>query len=135
MKKLKAKEIAKKPYVTIVYEDKTTTGEKIYLAIHPEFVGCMAQGETEELAVKELEAVTIEYINSLIEDHQPIPEPLTKSTDTSAGKVIPKDDEIIANEPKIEDSFDFLKDLESAVQPNTRKVIATLISEEVIQAA
>jgi len=135
MKKLNAKEIAQKPYAILVYEDKTTTGEKIYLAMHPEFTGCMAQGETEESAIKELENVTLEYIESLIEDRQPIPEPLTKSMNTSGGKVITLDERVIVNAPIVEDSNDFLHVLEKVIQPSSRKIVATLIPEEINQAA
>ena len=125
MSGLNAKEIAQKPYTIEIYEDVTTTGEPIYLAIHPELSGCIAQGETMESAIKELESVTVEYIESLIEDEQPIPEPRVYYTETSSGSVDSYDNDDIA----VDEGVEFLHDLDHVVQPNTRKLkaVETLI--------
>jgi len=130
MSKLNAKDLAKKPYTIVVYEDKTTTGEKIYLATHPELSGCMAQGETQDSAIKELESVTIEYIDSLIEDNLPIPEPFIHPTvATNSGEVTITDDSITIEKQGIMDSSDFPKDLEKTIQSSSRQWVATLVAE------
>ena len=53
----------------IVYEDETTDGGRVYLAVHAELYGCMAQGDTRESAIEALEDATAEYLESLVEDH------------------------------------------------------------------
>ena len=113
MSKQKAKKLAQRPYTIEIYGDQTTTGEPVFLASHPELPGCMAQGETMESAIDELGLVTIEYIESLIEDNLPIPEPLIYPTQTSSDVM-----EVLENEY----SKDFLQDLGNVIQPSNIKL-------------
>ena len=49
--------------------------DKIYVASIPELSGCMAHGATKERALKEIEIAKELWIETAIEDGQPIPEP------------------------------------------------------------
>ncbi|MGA2505100.1 MAG: type II toxin-antitoxin system HicB family antitoxin [Anaerolineales bacterium] len=81
----KAIELSKMGYATDLLRDKTTDGEYIFLAVNPELEGCMAQGETPEDAVANLEDVRIDYMEHLLEFNLPIPCPgLTETKDTAA---------------------------------------------------
>ncbi len=109
-----ATELAARPYSIKVMKDETTDGQmEVYLVRHPELEGCMAQGETIEEALAELDTVRFEYILSLLEDHQDVPAPVTMQTVTGSGEAITYSD-TTSSDP------DFLDDLEKAVQPATR---------------
>ena len=49
--------------------------DKIYVASVPELPGCMAHGDTKEQALKEIESAKELWIETALEDGQPIPEP------------------------------------------------------------
>ncbi len=49
--------------------------DKIYVASIPELPGCMAHGNTKEQALKEIETAKELWIETALEDGQPIPEP------------------------------------------------------------
>lgn len=49
--------------------------DKIYVASVPELPGCMAHGATKEQALKEIETAKELWIETALEDGQPIPEP------------------------------------------------------------
>lgn len=49
--------------------------DKIYVASVPELPGCMAHGNTKEQALKEIETAKELWIETALEDGQPIPEP------------------------------------------------------------
>lgn len=49
--------------------------DKIYVASVPELPGCMAHGNTKEQALKEIEIAKELWIETALEDGQPIPEP------------------------------------------------------------
>lgn len=49
--------------------------DKIYVANIPELPGCMAHGSTREQALKEIETAKELWIETAIEDGQPVPEP------------------------------------------------------------
>ncbi len=49
--------------------------DKIYVASVPELPGCMAHGNTKELALKEIETAKELWIETALEDGLPIPEP------------------------------------------------------------
>ncbi len=71
----KVKLLAALPYLTEVSKDETTTGSRIFVALHPELQNCMAQGETVEQALIELADAREEYILSLLEDGLDVPRP------------------------------------------------------------
>jgi predicted RNase H-like HicB family nuclease len=58
-----------------VFKDETSEGHPIFLARNPALYGCMAQGDTLEEAINNLEEARIDYIYSLLEDNQEIPDP------------------------------------------------------------
>jgi predicted RNase H-like HicB family nuclease len=77
-----AEELASKPYIDSVVLDETTDGEPIYLAFTPELEGCMAQGETIDKAVENLQEARADYIYSLLEDNLAVPEPRSTTRTT-----------------------------------------------------
>jgi len=114
----RARTVAEWPYTTKISKDKTVDGGQVFLASHPELIGCMAQGETVEEAVKNLKEVTYEYVLSLLEDHVPIPLPSSRLTITrSAHSTIERT--ITANRP-------FIDILSDVVQPSSRQDISTV---------
>ncbi len=63
-------------YRAEVFPDETTiTNERCYIARHPDLEGCMAQGDTPEEALDNLEQTCAEWLLALKEDGLPIPEP------------------------------------------------------------
>ncbi len=50
--------------------------DKIYVASVPELPGCMAHGATKEQALMEIETAKQLWIETALEDGNPIPEPL-----------------------------------------------------------
>lgn len=70
-----ALELARRPYTTIVFRDRTTDDDYLYVAVNPELEGCLAQGETAQEAQDNLNAFRIDYIQHLLEHHLPVPEP------------------------------------------------------------
>ena len=69
----RAELLAGRPYLSVITNDKTTTGEDIFFAENPQLYGCMAQGYTEGEAVDSLRDARIDYIESLLEDREVIP--------------------------------------------------------------
>ena len=49
--------------------------DKIYVASVPELSGCMAHGNTKEQAWREIETAKELWIETALEDGQPVPEP------------------------------------------------------------
>ena len=49
--------------------------DKIYVASVPELQGCMAHGNTKEQALREIETAKELWIETALEDGQPVPEP------------------------------------------------------------
>jgi len=71
----KAEELAKRPYLIMASIDETTEGEPIYLARALEIDGCFGQGGTSEAAIEDLRLAMQDFIESLLEDGLPVPEP------------------------------------------------------------
>lgn len=68
--------LANRPYTTIVFLDKTTDGDSIYVALNPELEGCVSQGNTPDEARQNLTEARIDFIFFLLEDGLQIPEPM-----------------------------------------------------------
>jgi predicted RNase H-like HicB family nuclease len=105
------------PYTIRISKDETIDGQIVYLAMHPELPGCMAQDETVEEAIENLKEVTFEYILSLLEDRLPIPIPSGRLTKTTTSYSISN---------TVTGSKSFLDALSEAVQPCTRQEISTV---------
>lgn len=62
-----AEHLAAQPYSVTTFQDELSdeTGQ-VWIAIHPELEGCVAQGNTEAEAIENLNEVRIEYILSLL---------------------------------------------------------------------
>lgn len=83
-----AENLARRPYLIEITRDETTENELVYVARNPELEGCMAQGETEDIAEANLLLARVDYIYSLLEDSQPIPEPATTNTTTASASSV-----------------------------------------------
>jgi predicted RNase H-like HicB family nuclease len=114
----RARTVAEWPYTLKISKDRTVDGKEVYLASHPELIGCMAQGETVKGAVESLEEVTYEYILSLLEDHVPIPVPLSKLITTKYAHLTIQGT-VKGNKP-------FIDILADVAQPSVREDISTV---------
>lgn len=82
-----ASDLAARPYIVVVFKDKTTDGDFIFLAVNPEIDGCMAQGETMEEAEENLDVVRVAYIQHLLDHGLPVPEPAWMVSSTEADSI------------------------------------------------
>lgn len=71
----KAEALAKRPYLVMTTIETTTDNQPIYLARVIELEGCFGQGETREAAIEDLRLAMVDFIESLLEDGLPVPEP------------------------------------------------------------
>ena len=71
----KAEELAKRPYVFMTSVEETTDNQPIYFARVLEMDGCFGQGKTREAAIEDLRLAMVDFIESLVEDGLPVPEP------------------------------------------------------------
>jgi len=71
----KAEEMAKRPYLITTSLEETTEDQPIYFARALEIDGCFGQGETQEAAIEDLRLAMVDFIESLLEDGLPVPEP------------------------------------------------------------
>ena len=71
----KAEELARRPYLIRTSLEETTDDEPIYFAQVLEMDGCFGQGTTRDGAIDDLRAAMVDFIESLLEDGLPVPEP------------------------------------------------------------
>ena len=71
----KAEELARRPYLIMTSIEETTDEQPIHFARVLEMDGCFGQGETREEAVLDLRLAMVDYVESLLEDGLPVPEP------------------------------------------------------------
>jgi predicted RNase H-like HicB family nuclease len=88
LRRERAIELSKMGYKIDLLKDKTTEDEYIYLAVNPELEGCMAQGETPQDALANLEEVRVDYFEHLLEFNLPIPAPKQVETSDTAGQSV-----------------------------------------------
>lgn len=73
---IRAREMAAQPYSVVVVRDIDTTGAvPLYVAYHPELVGCMAQGYTPDEAKASLNDARIDYIEHFLDHGLDVPGP------------------------------------------------------------
>ena len=70
-----AERLAKQPYIITTTIEETTDNQPIYLARVLELEGCFGQGETRSAAIEDLRLAMVDFIESLLEDGLPVPEP------------------------------------------------------------
>jgi predicted RNase H-like HicB family nuclease len=80
----KAEELAKRPYLVMTSVEETTGNQPIHFARVLEMDGCFGQGETREQALEDLHLAMVDFIESLLEDGLPVPEP-TPLVNTTVG--------------------------------------------------
>jgi predicted RNase H-like HicB family nuclease len=73
--RVRAAELANRPYVIMTSVEETTDDHPIYFARVLEMDGCFGQGETRDAAIEDLRLAMQDFIESLIEDGLPVPEP------------------------------------------------------------
>jgi predicted RNase H-like HicB family nuclease len=71
----RSKSLASRGYSITIQIDHTTNGEDIYFAQCEELDGCMAQGETPEKAIQNMNIAIEDFIYFLLEDEMPVPKP------------------------------------------------------------
>jgi predicted RNase H-like HicB family nuclease len=71
----KAETLAARPYILMTSLDETTDGKPIYIARILEVEGCFGQGPSKDEAKEDLRLALVDYIESLLEDGLPVPEP------------------------------------------------------------
>jgi len=84
----KAEELAKRPYLVMTSVEETTDNQPIHFARVLEMDGCFGQGETREKALEDLRLAMVDFIESLLEDGLPVPEPtplVNTTVSTAAG--------------------------------------------------
>ncbi len=69
----KAKRLAAQRYTTRIIVDDSEPEQTLYVALHPELEGCVAQGKTIEDARANLNEFRVDYLEHLLEHHLPIP--------------------------------------------------------------
>jgi predicted RNase H-like HicB family nuclease len=87
----KAEELAKRPYLVMTSVEETTDNKPIYFARVLEMDGCFGQGETREKALEDLLLAMVDFIDSLLEDGLPVPEPtplVNTTVRTAAGSTL-----------------------------------------------
>jgi len=75
-----AERLAKRPYLIKTSVDTTTEGQPIIFAQVLELDGCFGQGETREAAIEDLRLATVDFIESLLQDGLPVPDPTRLSS-------------------------------------------------------
>lgn len=71
----RAEALAKRPYIIKTSLEESTDSQPIHFAQTVELEGCFGQGETREAAIEDLRLAMVDFIESLLEDGLPVPEP------------------------------------------------------------
>jgi len=79
-----AEKLAERPYSVELVIDETTEGQPVYVARIPELEGCIGQGQTIDEAVSNLNDAKVDFIESLLDDGLPVPQPALLATTTSS---------------------------------------------------
>ena len=71
----KAEELAGRPYLIRTSLEETTDDQPIHFARVLEMDGCFGQGSTRDVAIADLRLAMVDFIESLLKDGLPVPEP------------------------------------------------------------
>jgi predicted RNase H-like HicB family nuclease len=115
----KAEELAARNYKIVFLEDRTTSGQVIYMAKNPELIGCMAQGATLEEAIENLKDARIDYIYDSLKDGGlvPDPAPLSEVTLNTSSGFLGSEDFVITKDV----NFDQAEDI--TIQPSHSRLL------------
>ena len=80
-----AQRLADRPYSEIIFPDLTTDGQPIYVAKSPEFLACIADGDTAEEALATLKVVRAIIIQHYLEHNVAVPIPQSQFTALGTG--------------------------------------------------
>ena len=81
----KAELLAKRPYLIKISVEETTDDQSIYFAQAPGLEGCFGQGTTQQEALQDLRLAMVDFIESLLEDNLPVPEPAKLNSTMGTG--------------------------------------------------
>jgi predicted RNase H-like HicB family nuclease len=115
-----ARKLASRPYSIKVLKDDSNSGQPLFLAMHPELEGCMAQGTTEEEALKNLDEFRVDYIEHLLENNLDVPNPASDSATSNNVIVVETKSETLPP------SFGHVLDEIIQPQPRSELYIASL---------
>ncbi len=73
-------------YLSLSYPYELTRDEEGFVASHPDLLGCLAQGDTADEAVKELDSARRAWLEVRFEEGLPIPEPVDEAA--FSGKIL-----------------------------------------------
>ena len=74
-----------RPYDIETQASETTENEPSHVAYVMELDGCMGQGKTKEEAIADVRLAMIDFIETLLDYEEPVPEPRRPHTVTIAG--------------------------------------------------
>lgn len=115
----KAEEMAARNYKIAFLEDRTTSGQVIYMAKNPELIGCMAQGATLEETIENLKDARIDYIYDSLKDGVAVPDPapLAEVTLNTSSVVLRLEDFEITKDVNFDQVID------TTIQPSHRRLL------------
>ncbi len=94
-----AEELANRPYSEMALRDRTTDDDFLYVAMTPELEGCIVQGETMREALDNLQLFRIDYIEHLLDNDLPVPDPAWAVTQTEGTPlVLPTENSVLTLE-------------------------------------
>ncbi len=96
-----ARKLAARPYHIVISREEIEAEKSVYFLSYIEMPGCVAQGDTLDQAVAELEEVTYEYILGYLQDGVPVPDPYATSHTTS-GKQVSLPNSMTVTYPSVE---------------------------------
>jgi len=81
---IRAEQLANRQYTTEVLTETLSDGQIVYLARNPELPNCIAQENSVEKAISELDDARVDFIYFLLVDQFPVPDPIVVSTGTGS---------------------------------------------------
>lgn len=118
----RAEELSQRPYRVKLEKDEIADGEFVFLARVVEMPTCMAQGSTAVEAEGELREVMFEFIFSLLEDGEEVPEPRSPHAITTGG--VEPETTIVGT---VYGVGGFTDDLSDATRPKGRESLGELV--------
>lgn len=93
--------LANRPYLSVVFLDKSTEGEPVYVAFNPELEGCISQGDSVAEARHNLNDARVDFVYFLLEDGLSVPAPQFLSSQKPFVLVVPTSEstEVFDNKP------------------------------------
>lgn len=113
-----AKQLAKSYSHVTLSEDKTSSGEPLYLYKDVALDGCMAQGKSLEEALANLEDARVDYIYALLQDGLEIPAPVSTISGFTEDTIVA---EVNIKDFVFETSVSWKRAFDQVIQPDNRQ--------------